>query len=165
MRKNFYMKKLFLFFLIFLFPYSNATNLNIDFFTRFNDCYFEKYIYEALENNHDLKQANHRVQQYRYEINNQFSKQLPELSVSSNYLGASVPSGDTNILIKRNSYILPFRASYEPDFLLKNKDKTKSKKKLYKAQLANQKGTYISLLTDVANAYINILLFDFEFVL
>ena len=32
----------------------------------------------------------------------------------------------------------------------------RSKKKLYKASLANQKATYISLLTDVANTYINI---------
>ena len=61
----------------------------------------------------------------------------------------------------KNSYILPFRASYEPDFLLKNRDKTKSKKKLYLAQIANQKSVYLSLLSDVENTYINILLFDF----
>ena len=155
------MKKLFLIFLIFLFPYSSATSLNIDFFTRFNDCYFEKYIKEALENNHDLKSANYKVQQYRYEISNQFSEQLPNLSVSSNYLGASVPAGDNNVLIKRNSYVLPLRASYEPDLLLKNRDKTKSKKYLFKAQVQNQKATYISLVTDVANAYLNILLYDY----
>ena len=43
----------------------------------------------------------------------------------------------------------------------KNRDKTRAQKKLYKAQLANQKATYISLLTDVANAYLNILLYDY----
>ena len=155
------MRKLFfiIFFQIFLNAY--AVPINVEFFKYFNDFHFENYIQEALENNHDLKQANHRVEQFRYEIYNQFSKQLPQLSVGSNYVGASVPTGDTNVLIKRNSYILPFRVNYEPDFLLKNKDKTKAKKKLYKAQLANQKSTYISLITDVANAYLNILLFDY----
>lgn len=138
-----------------------ANVINVDFFSRFNDCYLEGYIKEALYNNHNLKEANHKVEQYRQEIKNQFSSELPKLSVQSNYLGAHFPAGDTNFLIKRNSYILPFKASYEPDFLLKNRDKTKSKKKLYKAQLANQKATYISLLCDVANAYINILLFDY----
>ncbi|MBQ8635741.1 TolC family protein [bacterium] len=155
------MKILFLIIFIQLFLKTNAAGINIDFFKRFNDPCFEAYILEALENNHDLKQTNHKVEQFRYEISNQFSKQLPELSVSSSYLGASVPGGDPNILIKKNSYILPFRASYEPDLLLKNRDKTKSKKELYNAQLANQKSTYISLLCDVANAYINILLFDY----
>ena len=60
-------------------------------------------------------------------------------------------------LIHRNSYILPFRVNYEPDFLLKNRDKTLSKKKLYQASLANEKSAYISLVSDVANTYINIL--------
>ena len=152
-----------LFFIIFfqIFLIANAIPINVDFFNHFNDSCFEKYIQEAIDNNHDLKQANYRVEQFRYEISNQFSKQLPQLSVGSNYVGASVPTGDTNVLIKRNSYILPFRASYEPDFLLKNRDKTKAKKKLYKAQIANQKSTYISLITDVANTYLNILLFDY----
>lgn len=155
------MKKLF--FIIFLFNIlvANAIPLNLDFFKHFSDPYFENYILEGFENNHDLKQANHRVERFRYEISNQFAKQLPELSVNSSYLGAHFPSGDTNFLIKRNSYILPFKAIYEVDFWLKNRDKTLSKKKLYLASLANQKATYISLLTDISNAYINILLFDY----
>ena len=147
--------------MIFLCQNCFAMSVNIDFFERFNDCHFEKYIKEALENNHNLRQADYRVEQYRNEISSQFAQQLPKLSVSSNYLGSHFPKGDTNFLINKNSYILPFRVNFEPDFLLKNKDKTKSKKKLFKAQVANQKATYISLLTDVANAYINILLFDY----
>ena len=155
------MKKLFFIIFFQLFLFACAMPINIEFFKNFNDEYFENYITEALENNHDLKQANYRVEQFRYEISKQFSKQLPELSVGSNYVGASVPTGDTNVLIKRNSYILPFKTSFEPDFWLKNRDKTLSKKKLYKANLANQKATYISLLTDISNTYINILLFDY----
>lgn len=144
-----------------LFLCANALPINIDFFKNFNDKYLEQYIQEALENSHDLKQINHKVEQYRYEVSSQFSQQLPSLSASSNYLGASPPKGDSNVFINRNSYILPFRVNYEPDFLLKNRDKTLSKKKLYQASLANEKSAYISLVSDVANTYVNILLYDY----
>ena len=161
MRKNSYMRKFLIIIFFQLYLCANALPINIDFFKCFNDIYLEKYIQEALENNHDLKQVNHKVEQYRYEISSQFSQQLPSLSVSSNYLGASPPKGDSNVFINRNSYILPFRVNYEPDFLLKNRDKTLSKKKLYQASLANEKSAYISLVSDVANTYINILLYDY----
>ena len=153
------MRKLFFIFSIFLLTSANA--MNLDFFSRFNDCYLEKYILEAYNNNHDLKAANYRIEQFRAEISNQLASELPTLSVGSNYLGTHFPNGDRNIFIKKNSYILPIIASYEPDFWLKNRSKTRSKKKLYKAQIANKKATYISLLTDVANTYLNILLYDY----
>ncbi len=140
--------------------FSSAITPNIDFFKNFNDEFLTLYITKALENNHDLKQTNHKVEQYRLEIKKSFSQELPQLSVAGNYLGAHFPQGDMNFLLSKNSFILPFKTSYEPDFLLKNRDKTKSAKKLYQAQLANQKTAYISLLSDVASAYINILLFD-----
>lgn len=140
-----------------------AVNVNIDFFKKFNDEYLIKYILETLENNHNLKEASYRVEQYRYEIKTQFSQELPQLSVGSAYLGAHFPKTDNSdfFFVRPNAYILPFRVNYEPDFLLKSHDKTKSKEKLYKAQLANQKSTYISLLSDVASAYFNVLLTDY----
>ena len=133
----------------------------VDFFSRFNDNYLDEYIKDALVYNHDLKAANKRLEQFRYEINSQLAKELPSASVSGNYLGAHFPKNDVNFLIDKNSFVLPLRASYEADFLLKNRDKTRSKEKLYKAQIANQKATYISLLTDVASTYVNILLLDY----
>ena len=158
------MKKILLFVLIFNLIFLNSAFsycVNVDFFNRFNDTYLEKYIELALLNNHELKQANYKVEQYRNEIKTQFSKELPELSVSSNYLGAHFPKNDYNFFLRQNSYILPLRVSYEPDLLLKNRDKTKLQKKIYYSKLANQKGVYISLLTDVASAYVNILLMDY----
>lgn len=134
---------------------------NLDFFKRFNDEFLEGYIEEALCNNHDLKQANYKLEQYRQQVRVQFAKELPTASVSSNYLGAHFPYRDDNFFIRQNSYILPLQASYEPDFLLKNRDKTKAQQKLFKAQCANRDGVYISLLSDVASAYINILLMDY----
>ncbi len=152
-----------LFFIILQFlnyVYSSPIIPNLEFFNNFNDEYLTQYISRALENNHELKKTNHIVEQYRLEIKNSFSQELPKLSVGANYLGTHFPNGDMNIFLDKNSFVLPFQASYEPDFLLKNRDKTKSTKKLYLAELAKQQNIYISLLSDVASSYINILLYD-----
>ncbi len=152
-----------LFFIILQFlnyVYSSPIIPNLEFFNNFNDEYLTQYISRALENNHELKKTNHIVEQYRLEIKNSFSQELPKLSVGANYLETHFPNGDMNIFLDKNSFVLPFQASYEPDFLLKNRDKTKSTKKLYLAELAKQQNIYISLLSDVASSYINILLYD-----
>ncbi len=159
MIKNFCMIKFIQIFLLFLIL--NASAYNLEFFSRFNDKYLDEYIKEALLNNHDLRSADRVVEQYRYEIQSAFSKEFPNLSVSSNYLGVHLPNSDYNVFLKNNSFILPFRVNWEPDLLLKTKDKIKSKKYLYKSQDANRSATYLSLLTDVASTYINILLYDF----
>ena len=134
---------------------------NLDFFSKFNDKYLENYIQMALLYNHKLKQAQKTLEQYRFEVKKTFSKELPQASVGSNYLGTHFPRNDKNFFVKNNSYILPLAARYEPDFLLKNRDKTKSEKKLYEAQIEKTQGVYIALLVDVASAYVNLLLNDY----
>lgn len=134
---------------------------NLEFFSKFNDKYLENYIQMALLYNHKLKQAQKTLEQYRLEVKKTFSKELPQASVGSNYLGTHFPRNDRNFFVKNNSYILPLAARYEPDFLLKNRDKTKSEKKLYEAQIEKTQGVYIALLVDVASAYVNLLLNDY----
>ncbi len=141
--------------------FAKPVYINTDFFKKFNDEYLIEYIYRTIQNNHQIKEANSRVERFRYEVKKAVADEFPELSVNANYLGTHFPPDDENIFIKRNSFILPFLANWEIDLLLKNKDKIKSKEALYKAELANQKATYISLLSDVASAYINILLHDY----
>lgn len=51
-------------------------------------------------------------------------------------------------------------ANYEADFLLKNRDKTRSEKKSYEASKFEEKAVYLSLLSDVATVYTNILEYD-----
>ena len=77
-----------LFFYFLITETSFAMPVNIEFFSKFNDCWLEKYIQDALLYNHDLKKTIHVLEQYRQEIKTQFSQELPKLSVSSNYLGA-----------------------------------------------------------------------------
>ena len=133
--------------------------LNIEFFKRFNDENLNCYIQDALNNNHDLKKAGHVVEQYRQQTKYSLGKELPSFSVSANYLGIKVPELDT-FQLKDNAFILPFMASYEADFLLKNRDKTRSVKKSWEAAEFSEKTIYIALLTDVATVYTNILQYD-----
>ena len=138
---------------------ANSDKLNINFFYRFNDENLSGYIEEALNNNHDLKKAESIVKQYREQVKYSFGNELPSFGVSANYLGIKVPQLD-NFELKKNAFILPFIVNYEADFLLKNRDRTKSVKKSYEAALQDKKALYISLLSDVATVYVNILQYD-----
>ena len=123
MIKNFCMKKIIIQFFIMLQFFVQAKAYNLDFFSRFNDCLLEEYIKEALVNNHNLLMADRTVERFRHEIMSAYSAEFPSLSASANYFGTHVPNNDYNIFLKRNSFVLPFRVNYEPDFLLKTKDK------------------------------------------
>lgn len=137
----------------------DRNELNPEFFNRFNDECLYYYINEAIENNHSAKQATYRVEQYRQQVKYSFSKELPSFSVAANYLGVHVPQLD-NFELQKNAFILPFIANYEADFLLKNRDKTKSEEKSYEASKFEEKAVYLSLLSDVATVYTNILKYD-----
>ena len=156
-------KKIILFFLCFFTAIPtyavDINELNLAFFEKFNDEHLVYYINKAIENNHSAKQATSRVEQYRREVEYSFGKELPSLSVSANYLGIKVPQLD-NFKLKKNAFVLPFTVNYEADFLLKNRDKTKSAKKSFYASLYDEKAVYISLLSDVAAVYTNILEYD-----
>lgn len=117
------------------------------------------YINEAVENNHNAKQAAFRVEQYRQQVKYTFSKELPSFRVAANYLGIKVPQLD-NFELQKNAFILPFMANYEADLLLKNRDKTRSEKKAFEASKFEEKSVYLSLLSDVATVYTNILEYD-----
>ena len=137
----------------------DISELNIEFFRKFNDENLNCYIQEALDNNHELKKAQHVVEQYRQQAKYSLGRELPSLSVSANYLGIKIPELD-NFQLKDNAFILPFMASYEADLLLKNRDKTRAAKKSYEAAKFNEKAVYLALLSDVATVYTNILLYD-----
>ena len=139
----------------------DRNDLNIEFFNRFNDVYLYQYVNEAIENNHNAKQATVRVEEYRQGIKSQFANELPTLSVAANYMGIHVPEVNPAISnIKKNNFVLPFIANYEADFLLKNRDKTKSAKKTYEMSKFDEQSAYLALLSDVATVYTNILEYD-----
>ena len=158
-------KKVFLTILIIFFaPVCFAVDrkdLNVEFFNRFNDDYLFEYINEAISNNHNAKQATIRVEEYRQNVKSQFANELPSFSVAANYLGMHVPEISPAFNnIRKNNFVLPFIVNYEADFLLKNRDKTKSAKKSLEMSKFDEKSAYLALITDVATVYTNILEYD-----
>ncbi len=138
----------------------DRNNLNVEFFSRFNDDFLSQYVNEAIDNNHSAKQATIRVEEYRQGVKLQFANELPSFSVSANYLGIHSPKFNPNLSVSKNAFVLPFIANYEADFLLKNRDKTKSVKKTYEMSKFEEQSVYLALLTDVAAVYTNILEYD-----
>lgn len=138
----------------------DKSDLNVDFFNRFNDEYLYNYVNDAIDNNHDAKQATIRVEEYRQRVKMQFANELPTFGVSASYLGVHVPEFNPSYEVKKNAFVLPFVANYEADFLLKNHDKTKSAKKTLEMSKFDEQSAYLALVSDVATAYTNILEYD-----
>lgn len=139
-------------------PKEKFEYVNINWWDNFSDPCLKYYIIQAIENNHDARKASWQVEEYRQMVKVQFAQELPTISVGGSYIGLHIDN--TPIVGRSNIFTVPFVASYEPDFLLKNHDKTKSSKKTYEASKFQEQSTYISLASDVATTYINIIKFD-----
>ena len=138
----------------------DRNDLDVEFFSRFNDDYLPQYVNEAIDNNHNAKQATIRVEEYRQGVKSQFANELPSFSVAASYLGIHSPKFNPNLSVSKNAFVLPFMVNYEADFLLKNRDKTKSAKKAYEMSKFDEQSAYLALLSDVATVYTNILEYD-----
>lgn len=143
-------------------PRINSTSkidyVNINWWDNFSDPYLKCYIIQAIEHNHDAKKASWQVEEYKHAIKLQFSQELPSISVGGTYILNHLP--DRFGSIKNNIFAVPFIANYEADVFLKNHDKTKSSKKTYESSKFQEQSIYISLASDVATTYINIIKFD-----
>ena len=131
--------------------------VNLDYFDRFGDELLKSYILKAVENNHSARQASYKSEEFRQQVKYSFGAELPSLSVSPTYLGIKGINDGGFAGLPKNTFLLPFIVSYEPDFLLKNRDKTRSVKKIYEGVKFQEQTAYIALASDVATLYVNIL--------
>jgi len=130
---------------------------------KYNDPLLVEYINDAINNNHDYKSAILKVSESRARVEEYFGKELPKLSVTSNYLGVKPPLLVNNPLAAnktQNLFILPLIANYEIDIWGKNRVNTKAQKELLEVSNQDAKSVYIALTTDIASAYLNIIQFD-----
>lgn len=139
-------------------PQPKIGYVNINWWDNFSDSYLKCYIIKAIDSNHDAKKASWKVQEYKQQVKMQFSRELPSLSVGTDYIGNHLP--DTFVNTKTSIFTVPFLASYEADIFLKNHDKTKSSEKVFVSSQYQEMSVYISLAADVATTYINIVKFD-----
>ena len=130
--------------------------VNMDFWSQFNDEILNGYIDKAVKNNYDLKMASLNVKEYYENVKLQFSNELPKLTAgySPNYV--KMPGASNADWM----FATPAIASYEADIFLKNRDKTKSVKKLYEASQFDERAAYISVASAVGTTYLNIVRLD-----
>lgn len=134
--------------------------VNVDWWDNFSDPYLKYYVLKALECNHDLKATSWQVDQFRQMVRIQFSQELPTISTGASYVGLHIDN--TPIVPRQNIFSVPFIASYEPDLLLKNRDKTRSSERQYEAARFQEQSTYISMIAAVGTVYLNVIKFDKE---
>ncbi len=130
--------------------------INLAWWENFNDDYLTEYILKAIVNNPDAKIATLKVEETRQKMKLQLSNEFPALYVGASPSLAKMP-GVTNT---QGFFALPVIASYEIDIFLKNRDKTRSVKKLYEASKFSEKATYISIAAAVGSTYYNIVRTD-----
>ena len=130
--------------------------VNTDWWKNFDDEYLNEYIIKAIENNHDLKIATLRVEQYRQMMKIQFANELPTLG------GGFAPTG---IKLPNNTktggvWAFPLIVNYELDLFLKNRDKTRASKKEWEKAKIEERASYISISSAVGTTYFNIIKAD-----
>jgi len=135
--------------------------VNIDWWDNFSDPILSGYISKALQANHDIKIAGLRVSEYKQIVKVSFGKEFPSLGIASDstvqmYSKNYIPIFSGTIA----NYSFPLSASYELDIWKKNRDKTLSEKKQLEAIGYDEKAALISIVSEVASVYLNILKTD-----
>ncbi len=130
--------------------------INMDWWENFNDNILTGYIEKAVINNYDLKMATLNVDEYYQNVKLQFANELPQLTVAGGG-GLNKMPGMTKTSA---GYGVPAIVSYEADIFLKNRDKTKSVKKLYEGSKLDERAAYIAIASAVGAVYLNIVNLD-----
>lgn len=130
--------------------------VNIDWWNIFDDNILNSYIQKAIANNYDLKMATLNVEEYYQQSKIQFANQLPQFQVGGGGGLFKMP-GQTKTSLGLG---IPMIVNYEADIFLKNRDKTKSSKKLWENSKFDERAAYISIAGAVGTTYLNIVSLD-----
>lgn len=142
---------------------------------QFNDPELTRYIETALANNPQLAIAAQRIEEARGLTRQTRAAQFPRLQVAPSFtrqrnsrtLGAPAVGGGGGGFSGGffpgqtiNFYSIPLTANYEADLFLKNRDRTRSAQAQAQAVAFELDAARISLITEVSNAYFNLLATD-----
>lgn len=125
--------------------------VNTVWWNNFNDVNLSGYIDKAIKNNYDLKMATLAVEEYYQNTKLQFANELPQIGVGFAPYYTKIPGESWDW-----GFATPAYVNYEADIFLKNRDKTKSVKKLYEASQFDERAAYISVASAVGTTYLNI---------
>lgn len=130
--------------------------VNLNWWNTFNDDLLNGYIQQAIANNYDLKMATLTVEEYYQQTKLQFANQLPQLMGGAGGGWMKMPDSTKTKL----TLGLPILVNYEADIFLKNRDKTKSSKKLWENSKFDERAAYIAIAGAVGTTYLNIVSLD-----
>ena len=131
-------------------------NVNYDWWKKANDSYLEDYILRAVQNNHDIKTAQLKLEQAQINVMAVRSDQFPTLTIGAAPGIAKMPQSEKSM----GSVAFPLIASYELDIFGKNWDKTKSAKTLLKGVEYQTSASDIAIVSFVGTTYYNIVKLD-----
>ena len=138
--------------------------INCEWWRNFGDEYLMDYIYKTIENNHILKAAGLKTEEANQSVKTQMANEFPALSLFGNYARIKTPKADLNGVdfnsTGTDAFALPLVMSYEADIFLKNRDKTKAEKKKARSVMYEEKAEYLSVISDMAAVYFNIIKLD-----
>lgn len=144
---------------------STSLYLNLDWWKNFNDEYLIENLQKVYENNYDLKNTELKIRANEQIVRMQFAQELPSVNfageISRDLQAARQRFGSMSIPnYSQNNFYLPITAGYEIDIWGKNRFKTKSKKEQLKIIEQAQRATYISLTSNFAIDYYNLIKAD-----
>lgn len=149
----------------------NSTFPELDWWKSFQDDNLNALIEDALTNNPDINIAKINIEEARAMVKAVHAGELPKVNAGASYdrvkfsENVNLPGADSSGSFFGNGqafnyFSVPVNASYEVDYLHKNRDKTESAKKMYKATEYEEKAVRIALISDVASAYFNLIKMD-----
>lgn len=139
--------------------------LNLNWWKSFNDdCLIDNLI-TVSQNNYDLKNTALKIKENEQVVKMQFANELPSMTLSGDLSrDLQAPRQQMGALripkYSQYNYNIPITAGYEIDIWGKNRFKTKSKKAQLEIIKQEQRATYISLTSDFASDYFNLIKAD-----
>jgi len=139
--------------------------LNLDWWKKFNDENLVNNLITVYQNNYDLKNAELKVKENEKLVKMQFASELPQAGFTGDLnRDLRAPRQQFGSMVIPNysqyNYYLPLTVGYEIDIWGTNRLKTKSVKEQLEIVKQAQRAAYISLTSDFAADYFNLIKAD-----
>ena len=135
-------------------------DINKDWWDKFHYPILKGYILKTVKDNYDLKIAILKTRESQAAVRESLGKEFPSVTTGDNYTrerysgNASLPPGPP---YAGNIYTFPLNVNYELDLWKKNRETTIGAEADLEATKYDEKATYISLCSQVATAYFNVI--------
>jgi multidrug efflux system outer membrane protein len=143
-------------------PLDHASLADLPWWAVFKDPALGKLIEEAVRGNHDLRAAAARVEQARGEVAVARSEMLPQIDYQGEAIRERAGAPGLPAKATFNSFLGTFNLAWEIDVWGRIRRATEAARAEYLGAEAAQRGVLLTLVSDVAQAYFELLELDGE---